>query len=98
MSTVDAARTPIINAAMVLCDRHYGGINYPKGGVGRIALELTQALEGLGGRVEYRANVKEVVVGEDGRAVGPPTPPTKPLFWGFFWVFGDFSFGFYVFF
>lgn len=78
VSTVDAARTPIINAAMVLCDRHYGGINYPKGGVGRIALELTEALEGMGGHVEYRANVKEVVVGEDGRAVGPPTSPTHP--------------------
>jgi hypothetical protein len=22
--------TPMINAGMVFCDRHYGGINYPK--------------------------------------------------------------------
>lgn len=29
-STVLAADTPMINAGMVFCDRHYGGINYPK--------------------------------------------------------------------
>ena len=42
-STVLADFTPMMNAGMVFCDRHYGGINYPKGGVGRIA----QALAGL---------------------------------------------------
>ena len=29
-STVLAEFTPMINAGMVFCDRHYGGINYPK--------------------------------------------------------------------
>lgn len=28
-STVNADLTPMINAGMVFCDRHYGGINYP---------------------------------------------------------------------
>lgn len=31
-STVNADLTPLINAGMVFCDRHYGGINYPVGG------------------------------------------------------------------
>ena len=39
-STVLADFTPMMNAGMVFCDRHYGGINYPKGGVGRIAQAL----------------------------------------------------------
>ena len=38
--TVLAGLTPMMNAGMVFCDRHYGGINYPKGGVGRIAQAL----------------------------------------------------------
>lgn len=29
-STVLADLTPMINSGMVFCDRHYGGINYPK--------------------------------------------------------------------
>jgi hypothetical protein len=36
-STVNADMTPMINAGMVFCDRHFGGINYPVGGVGAIA-------------------------------------------------------------
>jgi prolycopene isomerase len=36
-SVVPAEQTPMINAGMVFADRHYGGINYPKGGVGQIA-------------------------------------------------------------
>ena len=32
-STVRADDTPMINAGMVFCDRHYGGINYPKVGM-----------------------------------------------------------------
>lgn len=68
-STVAADLTPIINAGMVFCDRHYGGINYPKGGVGRIAEELTSGIQERGGVVEFRANVERVVV-EGGKAVG----------------------------
>ena len=30
-STVSADLTPLINAGMVFCDRHFGGINYPVG-------------------------------------------------------------------
>lgn len=43
---------------MVFCDRHYGGINYPVGGVGRIAEELAEGLRERGGHIEYRANVR----------------------------------------
>lgn len=70
VSTVNAAYTPMINAAMVLCDRHYGGINYPKGGVGRIAQELVSGLEERGGEVWFKANVKEVVFDGKGKAAG----------------------------
>ena len=33
-SVMPALKTPMINAGMVFTDRHAGGINYPKGGVG----------------------------------------------------------------
>ena len=36
-SVMPALKTPMINAGMVFTDRHVGGINYPKGGVGKIA-------------------------------------------------------------
>lgn len=39
-STVNADMTPMINSGMVFCDRHFGGINYPVGGVGQIAEEM----------------------------------------------------------
>ena len=45
-------------SGMVFCDRHYGGINYPVGGVGRIAEELAEGLRERGGHIEYRANVR----------------------------------------
>lgn len=45
---------------MVFCDRHFGGINYPVGGVGRIAQELADGLCERGGRIEYRANVRRL--------------------------------------
>lgn len=41
-STVNADMTPMINAGMVFCDRHFGGINYPVGGVGQIAEEMAE--------------------------------------------------------
>lgn len=44
-STVLADNTPMISTGMVLCDRHYGGINYPIGGVGEIARLLVQGLQ-----------------------------------------------------
>ncbi|CAI5985545.1 unnamed protein product [Closterium sp. NIES-65] len=69
VSTVNAANTPMINAAMVLCDRHYGGINYPRGGVGRIAQELVAGLQERGGEVWYKANVTQLLFDHHGRAV-----------------------------
>ena len=68
-SVMPADRTPMINAGMVFSDRHAGGINYPKGGVGRIAEKLVQGLEAHGGTIRYRARVKRVLI-EQGRAVG----------------------------
>ncbi|MEM9544214.1 MAG: carotenoid isomerase [Cyanobacteria bacterium P01_E01_bin.42] len=68
-SVVPADRTPAINAGMVFSDRHYGGINYPKGGVGQIALKLVEGLEKKGGRIQYKARVTKAIV-ENGRAIG----------------------------
>ncbi|OLP18548.1 carotene isomerase [Leptolyngbya sp. 'hensonii'] len=68
-SVVPADRTPMINAGMVFSDRHYGGINYPRGGVGQIAKKLVDGLEKAGGVIQYKARVTRVVL-EQGRAVG----------------------------
>jgi prolycopene isomerase len=68
-SVVPADKTPMINAGMVFSDRHYGGINYPKGGVGKIAQKLVQGLEAKGSRILYKARVTEIL--KDGnRATG----------------------------
>ncbi len=68
-SVVPADRTPMINAGMVFSDRHYGGINYPKGGVGRIAEKLVEGLEQHGSEIRYGARVTRILL-ENGRAVG----------------------------
>jgi prolycopene isomerase len=68
-SVVPADCTPMINAGMVFSDRHYGGINYPKGGVGQIALKLVEGLEKAGSEIRYRARTTEIIL-ERGRAVG----------------------------
>jgi prolycopene isomerase len=68
-SVVPADRTPMINAGMVFSDRHYGGINYPKGGVGQIAQKLVEGLEKAGGRIQYKARVTDIIR-EKGKAVG----------------------------
>jgi prolycopene isomerase len=68
-SVVTADRTPMINAGMVFSDRHYGGINYPKGGVGKIAQKLVEGLEKAGSEIRYKARVTEILL-EKGRAVG----------------------------
>ena len=57
-----AIKTPMINAGMVFTDRHGGGINYPKGGVGKIAEKLVSGIERLGSNVRYKANVTEVLL------------------------------------
>ena len=68
-SVMPADRTPMINAGMVFSDRHAGGINYPKGGVGVIAEKLVVGLESHGGAIRYQARVTEVLI-ENGAAVG----------------------------
>ncbi|WP_233132828.1 carotenoid isomerase [Synechococcus sp. MW101C3] len=68
-SVMPADRTPMINAGMVFSDRHAGGINYPRGGVGTIAEHLVRGLERHGGAIRYRSRVTRVVL-EDGEAVG----------------------------
>ena len=68
-SVVPADKTPMINAGMVFSDRHYGGINYPKGGVGQIAQKLADGLVQAGGEIKYKARVTEIVL-ENGKAVG----------------------------
>jgi prolycopene isomerase len=68
-SVVPADLTPMINAGMVFSDRHYGGINYPKGGVGKIAQALVEGLEKHGGRIQYKARVTQIIE-EQGRAIG----------------------------
>jgi prolycopene isomerase len=68
-SVVPADLTPMINAGMVFSDRHYGGINYPKGGVGQIAQKLVDGLEKAGGEIKYQARVTKIVT-ENNRAVG----------------------------
>ncbi|KAI7727900.1 hypothetical protein M8C21_010189 [Ambrosia artemisiifolia] len=69
VSTVNALQTPMINASMVLCDRHFGGINYPVGGVGGIAKSLTKGLVDQGSEILYRANVTSIII-DNGKAVG----------------------------
>ncbi|XP_038903754.1 prolycopene isomerase, chloroplastic isoform X2 [Benincasa hispida] len=69
VSTVNALQTPMINAAMVLCDRHFGGINYPIGGVGGIAKSLAKGLVDHGSSIMYKANVTKIIT-KNGKAVG----------------------------
>jgi prolycopene isomerase len=68
-SVVPADKTPMINAGMVFSDRHYGGINYPKGGVGQIAQKLAEGLLQAGGEIKYKARVTKILL-ENGKAVG----------------------------
>ncbi|MCH9713876.1 MAG: carotene isomerase [Cyanobacteria bacterium] len=68
-SVMPADLTPMINAGMVFSDRHAGGINYPKGGVGVIAEKLVAGLESHGGAIRYQSRVTQVLI-ENGQAVG----------------------------
>jgi phytoene dehydrogenase-like protein len=71
-SVMPADRTPMINAGMVFCDRHYGGVNYPRGGVGQIAQRLAAGLERCfpGCKVFYGARVTEIEMMSDPSAPG----------------------------
>lgn len=75
-SVVPADRTPMINAGMVFSDRHYGGINYPKGGVGQIALTLAEGIEAKGGKIRYSARVTKILPARSGMAVKLATGET----------------------
>ena len=68
-SVMPADLTPMINAGMVFSDRHAGGINYPKGGVGVIAQKLVAGLERHGGAIRYKARVTKVLL-DNGKAIG----------------------------
>ena len=68
-SVMPADLTPMINAGMVFSDRHAGGINYPKGGVGVIAAKLVAGLESHGGAIRYKARVTQVLL-DNNTAVG----------------------------
>ncbi len=68
-SVMPALKTPMINAGMVFTDRHVGGINYPRGGVGKIAEKLVSGIEKLGSKIRYKANVTEILIKEE-KAVG----------------------------
>lgn len=52
----------------VMCDRHYGGINYPVGGVGGIAKSLAKGLVEQGSQILYKANVTGIIL-DQGKAV-----------------------------
>ncbi len=68
-SVMPASKTPMINAGMVFSDRHAGGINYPKGGVGVIAQKLVRGLKKNGGEIRYKSRVKKVLI-KNKRAIG----------------------------
>ena len=68
-SVMPANSTPMINAGMVFSDRHAGGINYPKGGVGTIATKLVKGLSNFGGEIRYQSNVIKVLL-EGNKAIG----------------------------
>ena len=68
-SVMPADLTPMINAGMVFSDRHYGGINYPKGGVGIIAEKLVKGIEKLEGEIRYNSRVKKIIF-EKEKAIG----------------------------
>ena len=64
-SVMPANKTPMINAGMVFSDRHAGGINYPKGGVGIIAEKLVKGIINNGGEVRYNSSVKKIIVNKN---------------------------------
>jgi prolycopene isomerase len=78
-SVVPADQTPMINAGMVFSDRHYGGINYPKGGVGKIAEKLVEGLEKAGGEIQYKSRVTQIIT-ENNQAIGVELANGKQYF------------------
>ncbi|XP_077225727.1 prolycopene isomerase 1, chloroplastic-like [Tasmannia lanceolata] len=63
----------------VLCDRHFGGINYPVGGVGGIAKTLAKCLVAKGSKILYKADVTNIIL-EHGKAAGVGLSDGKEFF------------------
>ena len=78
-SVMPSDLTPMINAGMVFSDRHYGGINYPKGGVGVIAEKLVKGIEKFGGEIRYKSKVQKIIF-EKGKAIGVSLDNNEKLF------------------
>tara|TARA_B100000965_G_scaffold212618_1_gene177649 strand:+ start:1595 stop:3157 length:1563 start_codon:yes stop_codon:yes gene_type:complete len=78
-SVMPADLTPMINAGMVFSDRHYGGINYPKGGVGIIAEKLVQGIESFGGQIRYKSRVNKIIF-DKGNAIGVSLENNERIF------------------
>ena len=78
-SVMPADLTPMINAGMVFSDRHYGGINYPKGGVGIIAEKLVNGIETHGGEIRYKSRVKKIIF-KEGNAIGVSLENNEEIF------------------
>ena len=68
-SVMPANLTPMINAGMVFSDRHAGGINYPKGGVGVIAEKLVKGILNHKGKIKYQTKVTKILT-NNGNAIG----------------------------
>ncbi len=64
-----AEQVPFINGAIVLGDRHYGGIHYPLGGSQEIAEAFVRGLRRHGGEIRFKTAVDEILI-EDGAARG----------------------------
>ncbi|GKB74811.1 carotenoid isomerase [Tanacetum coccineum] len=54
---------------LCMIGRHFGGINYPVGGVGGIAKSLAKGLVDQGSEILYKANVTSIII-DNGKAVG----------------------------
>ncbi len=65
---VGADATPLINASIVIGDRHVGGVRYPIGGVNKIPYALVRGIEKFGGKVFYRQGVKKIFC-KNGKAI-----------------------------
>jgi prolycopene isomerase len=66
---VGAKETPLINASIVIADRHVGGVRYPIGGVNQIPYALVRGIEKFGGKVYCRQKVTKIIC-ENSKAVG----------------------------
>lgn len=64
-----ADATPLINASIVIADRHVGGVRYPIGGVNQIAYALARGIEKHAGKIHYRTRVSRLCY-EHGKVTG----------------------------